>query len=198
MFMKDFTRTSRATAIARTPSLLAPVTTGITAGTLLETAQGWRKIETLTAGDRVQTLDGGLAKILRLDRRILSPEAETALVHVPGGSLDTCSDLLLLPGQHLLLDTLNDPSLGGAPFALLAARALIGMAGVHRYYHPKAMEVLIPMFADEEVVYANSGLLLHCPSVIDGATSFPENSFFPRLDAADARSFLLRRQALLA
>ena len=198
MFMKDFTRTARATAIAPAISHLAPVMSGLTAGTLLETAQGWRAVETLAAGDRVQTLDGGLGEILRLERRLLSPEAETALVHVPGGSLDACSDVFLLPGQHVLLDTLNDPSLGGAPFALLAARALIGMTGLHRHHHPKPLEVLTLMFADEEVVYANAGLLLHCPGLIDGATSFPENSFFPRLDAIAARNFLLRRQALLA
>lgn len=195
MFMQDI---SRAAAFA-TPveTLLSPVVTGLVAGTLLETRSGWRPIEALAIGDCVQTLDGGLARIMAMDRRSLRPEMETPLLMIPGGHYDACSDLMLLPGQHILLDTLDDEATHGAPFAMLPARALTGGA-VRRHYAPKPLEIVTPLFADEEVVYANTGVLLHCPGITDGAGRYPDDSFFPRLDVATARGFLARRAARLA
>jgi len=195
MFMQDFTRS--AAGFSAVETLLSPVTTGLVAGTLLETASGWRPIEALTVGDCVQTLDGGLARILHLTRRSLRPELETALLMLPGGQYDACSDLLLLPGQHLLIDTLDDAAMDGAPFALVPALALAGPT-VRRHFAPTAVDVITPLFADEELVYANTGVLLHCPGITDGAGRYPEDSFFPRLDAVAARTFLARRSARLA
>lgn len=195
MFMQDITR--NATSFSAVETLFAPVTTGLVAGTLLETSSGWRPIEALTVGDCVQTLDGGLARVLHLDRRTLRPEVETALLMLPGGQYDACSDLLLLPGQHLLIDTLDDEAMQGAPFAMIPAQALAG-PNVRRHSAPKAVDIITPLFADEEIVYANTGVLLHCPGITDGAGRYPEDSFFPRLDAVAARAFLARRSARLA
>ncbi len=199
MFMQDLSRQAAATATAVFPPqrLVTPVTTGLIAGTLVETKTGWQPVETLTIGDALQTLDGGLARILALDRRAFRPEPETAPLLIPGGSFDACSDLLLLPGQHLLLDTLDDTTTD-APFAMIPALALQGRGGVNRHFTAETLHILTPLFADEEVIYANSGVLLHCPGLLDGANSFPDNSFFPRLDAACARAFLTRRTARLA
>lgn len=196
MFMQDITRA--ATVFSPVETLLAPVTTGLVAGTLVETARGWQPIEALRIGDAIHTLDGGLARILGLDRRALSPEVETALVMIPGGTFDACSDLLLLPGQHILLDTLDDDDLGGAAFTLLPAVALAAASGIRRHRLQSPVEIVTPLFADEEIVYANSGVLLHCPGITDGAGRYPEDSFFPRLDAARARAFLARRATRLA
>lgn len=185
----SFTQTpARAKASAATPVL-----TGILAGTRVETPAGWVAVEQLTVGMRVHTLDGGLARILGIDRRILWPETHCALVHVPGGVFDICSDAMLLPGQHLLIDTMGDDSHGQAPYLLIPSVALSADPRVHRELPDLTVEVITPLFAEEEVVFANSGMMLHCPSMIDGAGRFPENSFFPRLDSGQAREFLSRR-----
>ncbi len=199
MFMQDFSRlaTTTATAVFPQQRFVAPVTTGLIAGTLVETKAGWQPVETLRLGDSVQTLDGGLARILALDRRSLLPEPETAPLLIPGGSFDACSDLLILPGQHLLLDTLDDAATD-APFAMIPALALQGRHGVVRHASRDAVQIITPLFADEEVIYANSGVLLHCPGIIDGANRYPDASFFPRLDPVCARAFLTRRSARLA
>jgi Hint domain len=199
MFMQDFSRQAAATATAVFPHQrqVAPVTTGLIAGTLVETKSGWQPVETLTIGDAVQTLDGGLARILGLDRRSLRPEPETTPLLIPGGSFDAYIDVLILPGQHLLLDTLDDTATD-APFAMIPAVALHGRAGVTRRTTTDTLQIITPLFADEEVVYANSGVLLHCPGITDGANSFPETSFFARLDPACARAFLTRRAGRLA
>ena len=200
MFMNDFTRFATEISLVAprvTAVIPAPVVTGIVAGTLVETALGWRDVATLRIGDVVQTLDGGLARIHGLDRRVLQPAAETALIHVPGGCHDACSDLWLVPGQHLLIDTLEDAAIG-APFALVPALALTSDPRVRRDFPTKPVEVITPLFADEEVVFANSGVLIHCPGVMDGAGRYPENSFVPRLDMLAARGFLKCRAARLA
>jgi hypothetical protein len=199
MFMKDFSRNAAATATAVFPQhrLVVPVTTGLIAGTLVETKTGWHPVESLAIGDAVQTLDGGLARIMALDRRSFRPEVETAPLLIPGGSFDACSDLLILPGQHLLLDTLDDVATD-APFAMLPALALQGRAGVRRQTTAAILQVITPLFADEEVVYANSGVLLHCPGIMDGANRYPDASFFPCLEPVLARAFLARRAVRLA
>lgn len=201
MFMQDFAKLTTEFAFVapcRSMVIPAPVIGGIVAGTLVDAAKGWVAVETLRIGDKVQTLDGGLARIHALDRRTLVPEAETSLIHVPGGTFDACSDLLLVPGQHLLLDTLNDAALGGAPYTLVPAIALTADRLVRRTFPDLTIEVITPLFADEEIIFCNSGVMLHCPSVIDGAGRYPDDSFFPRLGAATARSFLDRRAARLA
>lgn len=196
MFMKDFTRTAHSVTAADLTT--RPVLCGILAGTLVETATGWRGIETLRMGDLVHSLDGGLVKVMAIDRRTLRPEMGQSVVAVPGGVLDTCSDLQLLPGQHLLVDTLGDAALPDDAFALIPALALEGQGGCTRRYAMRDIEVITPMFAVEEILWANSGLLIHCPGIADGIQRHPSSDFFPRLDVPTARALLARRNALLA
>ncbi|NBZ88418.1 Hint domain-containing protein [Stagnihabitans tardus] len=193
MFMKDFTRFAE--DIAAVPPLesltSAAVLTGLVAGTRVETDCGWRDVTALSRGDRVQTLDGGLARILGLDRR----EAEIETLLLPGGYMDACSDLCLLPRQPILVSTLDDPEIGAAPFVLIPAEALGSLPFLSRV--KQKAEVITPLFADEEVVFANSGVLLRCPGVIEGAGPMSMDSFFPTLDLEEARAFLSRREARL-
>jgi hypothetical protein len=200
MFMQEISKLTtaftRVTPRAR-PVQALPVTTGLVAGTLVETATGWQDVSRLRIGDAVHTLDGGLARILGLDRRVLRPEPETALILIPGGCHDACSDILLMPGQHVLKDTLDDEESHGAPFVLVPAFAMTVDPLITRHFPDAPVEVITPLFADEEVVFANSGVLLHCPGLVDGAGRAPVDSFFPRLDPASARTFLTRRAARL-
>ncbi len=193
MFMKDFTRHVEDIALVPPANLRVetPVLTGLISGTKVETERGWTDVAALNRGDKVYTLDGGLARILGLDRR----QAQVQALHLPGGTFDACSDLHLLPRQPVLISTLDDPEIGAAPFVLVPAEAL----SVLPFLTPATLqaEVITPLFADEEVVFANSGVLLRCPGVIEGAGPMLMDSFFPTLDLADARAFLLRREARL-
>lgn len=197
MFMKHFT--ARAEDSTLVPPALpvadAPVLTGLVAGTLVETEAGWRDVASLARGDKVQTLDGGLVRILGLDRRVL--QSGMGALTLPGGHFDACSDLVLLPRQMLLVSTLDDPEIGAAPFVLIPAEALTALPFVHPTPAAAAQEVVTPLFADEEVVFANSGVMLRCPGVIEGAGPMTMDSFFPTLDLPEARAFLDRREARL-
>lgn len=192
MFMKDFTKLADVCEIV--PPMVAteaPVLTGLMAGTRVETEKGWQDVTALNRGDRIYTLDGGLARILGLDRRT----AQVQAWHLPGGYLDACSDLCLLPRQPLLVSTLEDPQIGAAPFVLIPSEALSVLPFVTR--RALTEEIITPLFADEEVVFANSGVMLRCPGVIEGTGPLMMDSFFPTLDLNEARAFLIRREARL-
>lgn len=196
MFMQDLSRTAHSAVTA--DLLTRPVSSGMLAGTLVETATGWRGVETLRMGDLVQSLDGGLARVLAVDRSTLRAHMGQAVIALPGGAFDACSDLHLLPAQHLLIDTLGDAALPDDAFALIPALALQGHAGCSRRYLMREIEVITPMFAEEEILWANSGLLIHCPGIADGAQRRPDSPFFPCLDLPAARALLQRRETRLA
>lgn len=184
MFMKDFTRSS-----PRTAPVLPAVQAGIAAGTLVETQDGWRKAGSLRMGDRVQTLDGGLARVVGLSRQTVG---DGRLMHVEAGQLGTCEDLWLAPFQHVLVDTMGDPAFPDAASLLLPAMALEGTVGRLRPA-PFRAEVVTLLFAEEEVVWANSGALLWCPGLNHDPEGPPATGYFTRLSTAEARVWLSKR-----
>lgn len=167
MFMQDITRVTATPVTAANAAL----SQGIFGPTLIETETGWRPAHSLRIGDRVYTLDGGLQRIAALSRRIVSP-GERA-VRITGGHFDADDDVLLLPGQGLLLQTFD---LMAAPYARLPARALASCIGATAAIAPLRSEIVTPIFAEEEAIWAQSGLLLMCPGIRALVTAFPELS----------------------
>ena len=191
MFLKDFTRTD--TPATLTTVRPAPKATGLSSACLIDTPQGWVAAKDLRIGMRVHSFDGGEALILGLDRR---PVTNHHAVVIGGGVAGNCADLMLPLGQHLLVDTLNDPAYPDAEVVLVPAEAWLGQPSV--WTTTQNDELVTPLFADEEILWVNSGSLVHCPSVVFGAGLLPEGGFFHRLPLAEARSFLTRRAATLA
>lgn len=185
MFMQEIAR-FEATAVAVRPALPhpAPQSTGIVAGTLVETAEGWCPVEALQIGARVHTLDGGLRPIRALDRHPLRPGSP--VVRIAGGHFDACSDLTLLPGQPVLLDTLG---LAGAPWVRVTAAELTVCPGASRRRSLAPAEAVTPLFDEEEAIRAHTGVLILCPGLRGGESAFPLPS---------AATFVARRAALVA
>lgn len=178
MFMQDITR------FAATP--VADARTGLDCGlfgpTLVETETGWRPAATLRIGDRVQTLDGGLQRIAALSRRSVAPGE--AAIQISGGHFDACDDVWLLPGQGVLLDSAG---LVAAPYARVAAATLATCLGASQRPTPARFDIVTPLFAEEEAVWAQSGMLLLCPGLRGG------DSAFPQMHDRAARLFLTER-----
>lgn len=151
--------------------------TGLIAGTLLETAAGWRPVEKLMQGDEVYTYDGGLRGIGRLERRFVdaAEAAPDGLVHVPGGILSNSEDLLVLPDQKLLIETAAHGGVG----TLVRAADLAGQGGIAWKRELGPIQIVRPVFDDEEVLWANAGLLFHCAAATD------KQGFFPRAMSDD-------------
>ena len=179
MVTKDFSRQARG------------VSSGVIAGTLVEASRGWMRVEDLRIGDAVHSYDGGLARVLGLDREWIMPIGGEHTLHLPGGSFDNCSDMLMLPGQNLLVDTLGDAAFPDDLVVLIPAAALEGVCGATPIRLEKPLEVITPRFAEDEAIYANSGTLLHCPGIrhVAGASA---SAFFTQLDLAQSAALMQR------
>ena len=173
------------------PNKARNITSGLMAGTLVESPHGWLPAQNLRIGDLVQSYDGGLARVVGLDRDWAMPARGDHLLRLPGGALDNCSDLILLPGQSVLIDTLNDAGLPNDMVVLIPAAALEGLFCTTRMQIEKPIEVITPRFAEDEAIYTNSGTLLHCPGIRHSAGQ-PASSFFTQLNHAQATAFLQR------
>lgn len=154
---------------------------GIVAGSLVETAGGWRPVETVGSGMRLATFDGGMRPVASVTRWLLP--AGTALVHVPGGAFSACADLLLPAGQPVLLPTGAAEEVLGEAFAFVPAAVLIGRQGVDVLRCGAPVEAVTLGFAEDEAVWVNSGVLLHAP----GAVS---DGFWPMLEARAGAAML--------
>lgn len=196
MFMQDATSFRPAAKIALPlpgldlrPDGSAP---GIVADSLVETDTGWRAAGALLPGTRVATWDGGFRPLVAVERRTLWPAAGIELIEVPGGALDTCAGFALLPGQHVFLASAIAETVLGAPGVLLPAAALAGHAGITRRLLLRPVEAVTLRFAGEEIVYVNSGALVHCPAGPGRArpASARPSGFFEVLDGDRARAML--------
>jgi hypothetical protein len=175
MFMQAATRFD---LVVATPIAgLAPLM-GLTAGTLVETATGWTPAEGLRIGSGVYTLEGGQRPVLALNRDVLP--AGTMLVRLPGGSFDNCDTLDVLPDQDVVLDHPD------GQMVRIAARMLVGQRGVTMVRLERDVERVSPLFAEDEVVWTNSGTRLYCAGIASGSNA----GFIDRCEGADALELL--------
>jgi hypothetical protein len=170
MFMQDIARQTA-------HPLISPLSSGLIAGTLIETETGWRDATTLRIGDLVHTHDGGLRPIRAVQRDWLHPGPATRLIKLPGGCFDNCDDVWLLAAQPVLVD---HPRL---ITALIPAEALISLRGAQNQLLQAPVELITPVFDEPEGIWAASGLRLHCP----GLTG---TDWFTHLTRDDARTLL--------
>lgn len=168
---------------------------GLAAETLVQTETGWRPARSLRRADRVQTFDGGWQAIVALDRFWIMPGPLARTLALPCGVLGNKAELALLPRQHLLIDTWDETALDGAVTALVPASALQGLGGVVWRSLTEPMEVVRPVFEDEEAILASGGMYLHCPAATVEPGRPPRPDFFHRLSDSRARPLLERRLA---
>jgi hypothetical protein len=171
--------------VAQTPVLPLPKreeTSAFRAGTLLETPSGWCSVETLKTGDEVYTLDGGFTEITGIRTHAL-PAGSTRAIHVPAGVLNNCSDLVLTAGQHVALIEPECETLFQTPCVLVPAAAMTGFRGITALTGFGEMTATELTFATEEIVYAQTGALIHVPS---GTT----DPFFRTLGYGETRALL--------
>lgn len=181
-----FETATKLDALAGIP-LDAQARSGLVQGTRVEAADGWRPVETLGRGDAVYTLDGGLKEIREIRRQQVTPGRS---LRVPGGALDNCADMTVLAGQHLLLENAHVEASFGAPMALIPAAALAGYRDITWALARESVEVVTLVFQEEEIVWANTGVLMHCPDVAQAAQRALKSRFFTLLDRVQARALV--------
>ena len=145
-------------------------TTGLLSGTRVATVMGWRVAEALAPGDMVLTFDNGLQELVDVRREtfwagdMMCPTAYGA-VCVPAGAMGNAQDLELMPDQGVLIESDAACDAYGDPFAVIAAKTLVGYRGIRRAAPRTQIELITLVFASEQVIYAEGGALVHCPDL---------------------------------
>lgn len=155
----------------------AGLASGFAAGTEVATTEGWRPVEALAPGDRVLTFEHGSQPVRAVQRGLLwrgaapCPEPLWPLL-VPAGALGNTSPLTLLPEQSVLVESDLAEDLYGDPFVLLSVRYLEGALGIRRVAPGlgQPVEVVIPLFDQPEIAFANGAALILCPALGEGET----------------------------
>ncbi len=175
-------------APAKAPLSLPRATQGgLMDGTLVETDRGWRPIESLRPGAGIMSYDGGLCKLQEIRPVTIAAAAcaERGMLHVPAGVLDNCSELNLHDNQWIMIDHPAVYAYLDISTVLIPARALEGFRGIARNHECRRRRVFVLTFADEEIIYGNSGVLFHCPG-----SEGRESGFFTRIGTTRARALL--------
>jgi hypothetical protein len=151
---------------------LAELASGLIAGTLVATQMGWRDVAAVAVGDQVLTFDGGMQTVAAVDRQIIqtcgqfAPADEWPLL-VPAEALGNRDDMILLPQQSVMIESDAAEEVFGDPFAMIPALALEGFRGIARVPPASRIELVTLAFAQDEVVFANTGALIFCPKSTD-------------------------------
>jgi hypothetical protein len=164
---------------------------GVIAGTKVDTESGWRAVETILPGDRVYTAEGSLRAVAWVDRRYcMSPRAANgrrSLLLVPVGALLNSNPLFLLPDTNIVFEAPSQQ--GGAEIALIPGRELVGFKGITPISSDTPMEVVTLLFSSEEIIWAESGMQVHCPA-FDEADGMSRGSRYAVLREEAAQALL--------
>ncbi|GEM_PF-417373 len=147
----------------------AGMASGLVTGTRIATSIGWRVVEAVAPGDHALTFDGGMQVVRRITRSVLWSSPSNCPEHlwplnVPVGALGNQQEMQLLPEQNVMLESDAAENSFGDPFALMAAAALVGFRGITRVKPHEKIVIYTLHFDQEQVVFACSGALFHCPA----------------------------------
>lgn len=166
---------------------------GFLAGTSIASNLGWQPVETLKVGDKVLTFDHAMQTVADIQRETvtLPTDRPTALhpVRVPKGACHNRQDLWLMPDQGLLVECEAVMDTLGDPYAVVPARLLRGYRGIAAGRPSDRIELTTLAFRQDEVIYVEGGLLVHCPAprqLLDSA-DISHKALYERLGGAAAR-----------
>ncbi len=122
-----------------------------TAGTQIDTPQGWTAVETLRPGDMVSTCDNGPQPILWIGETRLTKPGRRAPIRIAPhtfGPAQPKRPLRVSPHHRIVLRD-------GSDDVLVAARHLLPIPGVSQGTRPGAVRYIHILTANHEVIFAN-------------------------------------------
>ncbi|WP_417718463.1 Hint domain-containing protein [Salipiger sp.] len=164
------------------------------AGTLIDTPDGARAVQTLRPGDLVSTRDHGAQPLRWIGRRVVSARGAMAPIRIAAGTYGDHGAIMVSPMHRILLRDGLAELLFDAPEVLVAAKSLVNGTSV-RPVEGGAVEYVHLLFDRHEILCANG---LDSESLLIGAmtnTLFPDESLdeivqlFPELDLATGRGY---------
>lgn len=171
---------------------------GLLAGTHVASNLGWRPVEALAKGDKVLTFDHGMQEIIALERETILPgEGDLAPARcpllVPRDALMNRVPLWLMPDQGVLLESELVEDAQGDPFAVVPACALEGYRGIRRMHPGAQLDLVMPRFAQDQVIYLEAGMLgfSATPRNLMCGRVFDDDGPYRVLPADEARGLVL-------
>jgi len=170
---------------------------GFIAGTHVASNLGWRPVEALSVGDRVLTFDHGMQVIVEMRRETIlisesdQPDAQCPLL-VPQDALNNRVAMWLMPDQGVLLESDLAVDAQGDPFVVVPACTLEGYRGIQRASAGQRLELVMPQFAQDEVIYLEAGMLGYSPmprNILE--TTQPEDGIYRVLSQDVARELVV-------
>lgn len=140
-----------------------PPAQGMVSGTMVRTLEGVLPVDYLTPGDRIVTRAGAR----RLTSVSVVHRKQIDLVRVRASTMGhdrPDEDLLLAPGQPVLIRDWRAQALYGVPVAAIPASRLVDGEFVSVEVH-RDVRLFTLRFDEDEVVYAE-GLELACPAFL--------------------------------
>lgn len=155
-------------------------------GTLILTPLGERRIEHLSQGDLVVTLDHGPQPVRWIGSRSVPASGALAPVRFARGAIGNDRDLLVSPRHRMLLRGVPAPGVSGRDDLLVPALALVddfrvtvAYGGIARYYHMlfDRHQVIVANGAPSESFHPGGAAL----ATLDGRAREMLFDVFPRL-----------------
>ncbi|PTQ71397.1 Hint domain-containing protein [Celeribacter persicus] len=160
-------------------------------GTLIDTPEGPRFIETLRVGDRVHTLDHGPQEIRWIGSRRVAAEGALASIRIKAGTLGNLRDLTVSPNHRMLIRGPMAEMLFGERDVLVAAKHLVNDDTIRRVQggHVDYFHLLLDR---HEIIFAET-----CPTeslhpgcealkAVDAAARAEILTLFPELETRQA------------
>ena len=156
------------TAFIGTDGILMTAGDGFLNETHVISNLGWRSVDALCIGDRVLTFDNGMRPIIEIQRETLQFGSVALPKHlwpvlVPKGALLNRREIMVAPDQGVFLESDLVSDTRGDPFAVVPARSLVGFRDIDQERPSQDMVLTTLGFAQDEVVYAEGGMLAYCP-----------------------------------
>lgn len=172
---------------------------GLIAGTLVGTAEGWRRVEDLRPGDLLVTFDNGLQPLVAVERALYPNPAvgfagAEPLLQIPAGLIGNRRSMLVPRDQVVIMESDLSEELHGDPFAPIYACALDNMPGVSDVMPEEGFVMVTLSFEAQQIVFAEGNALILCsaavasaPQSLDEAVFGSEETSYRVLSEADAR-----------
>lgn len=122
-------------------------------GTLIETPDGPRYVETLRAGDLVNTLDDGPQPLTWAGGERLSGRGPNAPVHIRAGALGNIRDLVVSQNHRMLVRGPQAELLFGQSEVLVAAKHLVDGQAI-RIVEQDSIVYHHLLFAEHQIIFA--------------------------------------------
>ena len=171
---------------------------GLLPGTLVDTENGWRPVESIRPGDMVMTFDHGRRPVVANRSVTLHhdtlPDRKAFVMFVPKSVLGNRSDLLLMPMQEVIIESDTADALYGDPFVLMPSLLLSGYRGIRKRAVRSDITLSMLSFEQEEVLLTQGDMLTlaHADSSLSPLTEAlpqPQETFL-RLPPAELRDLI--------